>query len=244
MGRFLWHGSLPSLEALITNAAANARQVRAELQEKATAEIKTASVGSSLKKGSLFSTSLFHTDAVKKAEDCCKMAPPPITVYSTLSAPPHYQPTKQKANHQAKIQANPTRQSFQSKGNARSTSTSSYRPASNNKGNKGSTYKPPTKEALGPLAVTRKKEVVNEIPLPLRLRQSLSQWHFAPLRVRSIIRRSLSWAWFCKPPALLQPPPATCPSDLWPLLLPLITKGVIREVPSQPCYPSRVFSVP
>ena len=65
-----------------------------------------------------------------------------------------------------------------------------------------------------------------------------------PLRVRRIIRRGLSWAWFRKPPALLQPPPATCPSNLWPLLLPLITKGVIREVPSQPCYPSRVFSVP
>ena len=124
MGRFLSHGALPSLEALITNAAANARQVRAELREKATAKIKTTSVRSSLRKGSLFSTSLFHTDAVKKAEDCCKMPPPPpITVYATPSAPPHCQPTKQKTNHPAKFQANPTRQSFQSKGNARSTST-------------------------------------------------------------------------------------------------------------------------
>ena len=80
MGRFLSHGALPSLEALISNAAAQARQVRAEMREKATARIKTASVRSSLKEGSLFSTSLFHVDAVKKAEDCCKMAPPPITV--------------------------------------------------------------------------------------------------------------------------------------------------------------------
>ena len=87
MGRFLSHGALPSIEALINNAAAQARLVRAELREKATAKIETASVRTSLKEGSSFATSLFHLDAVKKAEDCCKMAPFPITVYAAQPAP-------------------------------------------------------------------------------------------------------------------------------------------------------------
>ena len=56
-------------------------------------------------------------------------------------------------------------------------------------------------------------------------------------------KRSLL-TWHLKPPPLQQPPTATSPNDLRPLLLPLITKGVIKEVPSQPCYPSRVFTVP
>ena len=87
MGRILAHGALPTIEVLINNAAAQDRSIRAELREKATARIKTASVRTSLKEGSLFATSLFHVEAVKKAEDCCKMAPPPITVYATQPAP-------------------------------------------------------------------------------------------------------------------------------------------------------------
>ena len=143
MGRFLSHVTLPSLEVLIGNEAANAHQVRAELREKATARIKTASVRSSRKEGSLFSTSLFHVDAIKKAEDCSKMAPPPITVYATQSAPQQYCPTKQKAAQPARFQANPTRQSFQTKGNSRPSTTTSYHPASNKgKGNKGTSNKP------------------------------------------------------------------------------------------------------
>ena len=146
MGRFLSHGALPSIEVLINNAAAQARSILTELREKATARIKTASVRTSLKEGSLFATSLFHLDAVKKAEDCCKMAPPPITVLATQPAPQQYYPTKIKSNHANKSQPNSSKQSFQGKGSSR-TASSSYCPAANSrgKGNKES-YKPaPTK---------------------------------------------------------------------------------------------------
>ena len=90
----------------------------------------------------------------------------------------------------------------------------------------------------------RSREDDNDVPLPLRLRQSLPHWHFASLMVRRIIRRGLSWAWLHKPPPLQYPPFATCPSDFWPLLVPILKKGVIKEVPLQPCFSSRIFTVP
>ena len=57
-------------------------------------------------------------------------------------------------------------------------------------------------------------------------------------------RKGLSWTWHCRPPPLHHPPAAMCPGDLWLLLLPLITKGVMKENPLQPCFPSRVFTLP
>ena len=65
-----------------------------------------------------------------------------------------------------------------------------------------------------------------------------------PLRVRRIIGRGLTWKWLRKPLPLQQHPASTCPSNLWPFLTPLISNGVIKEVPPQPCYPSRIFTVP
>ena len=65
------HGTLESLVVAIHNSATTARRIRAEMRNKATSRIKMDRVRTSLRGGSLFSASLFHEDAVRKAEDCC-----------------------------------------------------------------------------------------------------------------------------------------------------------------------------
>ena len=102
MGRFLSHGTLPTIELALQNAAATARRVRADLREKVTARVKTASVRSRLREGSLFSTSLFHENTVKKAEDYCKMVPPVID-FCAAQASQQHRPVISKTFHTSKL---------------------------------------------------------------------------------------------------------------------------------------------
>ena len=202
---------------------------------------------SRLKEGSLFSTSLFHVDTIKKrriavrwlpllllcmphSQALSNSAPPSKRLPNLLNSRPtlHGSPFRPKVTH-ALPRRRPTVRPQTTGAKVTRDLPSSL---------------PPTNKATpGPPADTRRNEDANEVPLSLRLCQSLSQWHFVPLRVRHIIGRCLSWTWHRKPPPLQHLLQLRAPAISGPLLLPL-AKGVIKEVPSQPCYPSRVFTVP
>ena len=89
---------------------------------------------------------------------------------------------------------------------------------------------------------------VNLVPrandLPARLLQAFDNWSFASKRVQRIIKKELTWKWRKKPPALQIPLPSLNQHSLQSHLEHLLSKGVIHEVPMQPCYTSRIFTVP
>ena len=69
-------------------------------------------------------------------------------------------------------------------------------------------------------------------------------WVAAPQSVRTIVSRGFHWTWLDRPPRLRPPtftqslPDLTLPVQDW------VTKGVVYPVPHQPCFQSRIFTVP
>ena len=69
-------------------------------------------------------------------------------------------------------------------------------------------------------------------------------WVAAPQSIRTIVSRGFHWTWLDQPPRLRPP---TFTQSLPDLSLPVqdwVTKGVIYPVPHQPCFQSRIFTVP
>ena len=69
-------------------------------------------------------------------------------------------------------------------------------------------------------------------------------WVAAPQSIRTIVTRGFHWTWLDRPPRLRPPsftqshPDLSLPVQDW------VTKGVIYPVPPQPCFQSRIFTVP
>ena len=69
-------------------------------------------------------------------------------------------------------------------------------------------------------------------------------WVAAPQSVRTIVSRGFHWTWLDRPPRLRPPtftqslPDLTLPVQDW------VAKGVVYPVPHQPCFQSRIFTVP
>ena len=105
-------------------------------------------------------------------------------------------------------------------------------------------------------AVPLRSEAVSEtsrlevaLPAPAvrsgcRLSHFLPAWMGAPQSVHTKVSRGFHWTWLSTPSALHLPRYTQTRPDL---LLPIqdwVSKGVIYPVPSQPCFQSRVFTVP
>ena len=82
------HLSIPILQTLITNTVALAKQIRYELREKATSEIESHSVKTSLNEGSLLSQGLLDGDAVLKAEESYRSTPTSVHIHTPGFARP------------------------------------------------------------------------------------------------------------------------------------------------------------
>lgn len=78
--------------------------------------------------------------------------------------------------------------------------------------------------------------------LPRALSNQAHLWPPGP--VRRLIQTGLTWKWRHHPPRLHLPPPSTTRGPVDPLIADFLTKGVISPVPSQPCLPSPLFTVP
>ena len=94
---------------------------------------------------------------------------------------------------------------------------------------------PPAIEADSPAAPSRSRA---------RLTLFAPAWVAAPPSIQTIVKRGFHWTWLDRPPRLR--PPSFSQSRL-DLLLPVqdwVAKGVIYPVPHQPCFQSRIFTVP
>ena len=80
----------------------------------------------------------------------------------------------------------------------------------------------------------------SDSPLPLRLRDSLQHWSFAPPMAPRVIRKGLTWKWVNKPPALSRPPPSTYRGTLTHHISRLLAERIIAEVAT----PTEMLSVP
>ena len=94
---------------------------------------------------------------------------------------------------------------------------------------------PPVIEADSPAAPSRSGA---------RLTQFAPAWVAGPPSIRTIVQRGFHWTWLGCPLRLRPPSFSQSRPDL---LLPVqdwVTKGVIYPVPLQPCFQSRIFTVP
>ena len=94
---------------------------------------------------------------------------------------------------------------------------------------------PPAIEADSPAAPSRSGA---------RLTFFAPAWVAAPPSIQTIVRRGFHWTWFGRPPRLRPPSYSQSRPDL---LLPVqdwVAKGVVYPVPHQPCFQSRIFTVP
>ena len=97
------------------------------------------------------------------------------------------------------------------------------------------TAPPPAIEAGSPAAPSRSGG---------RLTRFASAWVAAPPSIQTIVRRGFHWTWLSRPPRLRPPSYSQSRPDL---LLPVqdwVAKGVVYPVPHQPCFQSRIFTVP
>ena len=79
--------AIPVLQSLITNVVHRAQRIRYKLREKAVSNIKTQSIKTTLKEGCCFSLGLFDDNAIRKAEDCCRSAPPAVHIHTSFPRP-------------------------------------------------------------------------------------------------------------------------------------------------------------
>ena len=94
---------------------------------------------------------------------------------------------------------------------------------------------PPAIEAGSPAAPSRSGG---------RLTLFAPTWVAAPPSIQTIVRRDFHWTWLDRPSRLRPPRYSQSRPDL---LLPVqdwVAKGVVYPVPHQPCFQSRIFTVP
>lgn len=140
------HLFIPIFQTLITNTTGQAKQIRYELREKATAEIKTHSIKSSLKEGSLLSLGLFDEEAVRKAEECYKSTPPSVHIHAPGFAHPFSSRTRPSTSYGSRGTSRGSYSSFRGKG--RQGSYSAVTPSSQN-------YRAPTRARGNPSGSAR-----------------------------------------------------------------------------------------
>ena len=80
--------TIPTAQTLITSAASHAKQFPFEIREKPVADTKPYNVRVTLREGSCFSVGLFDDEFVRKAENCFRIAPPPVHIYAAPFARP------------------------------------------------------------------------------------------------------------------------------------------------------------
>ena len=85
----------------------------------------------------------------------------------------------------------------------------------------------------------------NDRGFHLNLRSNLSLWSQAPPSTKRIISRGLTWKWSAGPSSLKFPSlNGVMKPSLDPLVNDFIRKGAVVKVDPQPCFLSRIFSVP
>ena len=77
-----------------------------------------------------------------------------------------------------------------------------------------------------------------------RLQLFQEAWEDAPASTQTIIKRVFHWEWISNPPALTTPKLMAGAPDLGEEVSKLLQKGVIYQVPLQPCFSANLFSVP
>ena len=141
------HLFIPIFQTLITNTIGQAKQIRYELREKATSEIKTHSIKTSLKEGSLLSLGLFDEEAVRKAEECYKSTPPSVHIHAPGFAHPFSSRPRPSTSYGSR---GPSRGSYSSfRGKGRQGSYSAVTPSSQN-------YRAPTRARGNPSGPARR----------------------------------------------------------------------------------------
>ena len=77
-----------------------------------------------------------------------------------------------------------------------------------------------------------------------QLKVFVTRWKKAPKLVWNTVKRGFHWKWVSKPPPLFIPTKTQHEKHLVKLVQDWVLKGVIYPVQNQPCFLSRIFTVP